>query len=125
MMNTTLTGPIRKSEEIILKKIIEDDTRIGLVAEIGNKVVGYIAVSIAHHPFRNTNPVAELDNMYIDEPYRQQGVGKMLIQEAKRFAKEKGATRLKVETAAQNEKAIAFYHSCGFADFDIVLEMSL
>lgn len=107
------------------KKMIEDENEIALVAESEDKIVGYIVVSIYHHSFRKENPIAELDNMYIEEEFRGKGIGTQLVAEAKRQAKGKGATRLKVEAAAQNEKAISFYRACGFEEFDIILQMSL
>jgi ribosomal protein S18 acetylase RimI-like enzyme len=51
------------------------------------------------------------------------GAGKKLIEEAKYMAREKGVKRIKVEAAVQNKKALTFYRSCGFEDFDLVLEM--
>jgi ribosomal protein S18 acetylase RimI-like enzyme len=107
------------------KKMIEDENEIALVAELEDKIVGYLVVSIYHHSFRKENPIAELDNMYIEEKFRGKGIGTQLVAEAKRKAKEKGARTLKVEAAAQNEKALSFYRACGFEDFDIILQMSL
>ncbi len=107
------------------KKAIEGEKGIALVAEVDKKIIGYIAVSIYNLPFRKQNPIAELDNMFIEETYRRNGVGKRLMVEARKLAKEKGATRFKVEAAAQNEKAIHFYHACGFSDFDVTLQMEL
>jgi ribosomal protein S18 acetylase RimI-like enzyme len=95
------------------------------VTELEDKIVGYLVVSIYHHSFRKENPIAELDNMYIEEKFRGKGIGTQLVAEAKRKAKEKGARTLKVEAAAQNEKALSFYRACGFEDFDIILQMSL
>ena len=95
-----------------------------LVAEIDETVVGYVAVSIYNLTFRTTNPIGELDNVYIDKSYRRKGVGQELIKGAIQKAKEKGVMRLRVEAAIQNEKAITFYRKCGFKDFDIVLEMN-
>jgi GNAT superfamily N-acetyltransferase len=105
--------------------MIEDEKEIALVADEGGKVVGYLVVTMYSHSFRRENPIAELENMFIEEPYRRQGIGKQLIAEAKKLAKEKGAKRLKVGAVAQNEKAISFYHSCGFEDFDLTLQMKL
>lgn len=107
------------------KRKIEADKDIALVAEINKDVVGYVVVSTYSQPFFKENPIAELDNMFIEESYRGKGIGKKLVEEAKKLAKEKGAKRFKVGAAAQNEKAIKFYQSCGFKDFDVVLLQSL
>lgn len=104
---------------------IEEDKNIALVAEDNGEVVGYIVVTLYSQPFLKENPIAELENMFVDESYRGKGIGKRLVEKAKRLAKEKGAKRFKVEAAAQNEKAIKFYKSCGFEDFDVTLLQSL
>lgn len=106
-----------------LKKTIESG--LALVAEVNEKVVGYIAISIYSISFRKENPISELDNMFVEDKFRSKGIGKKLVEQAKGLAKDKGARRFKVEATAKNEKAIKFYKDCGFEDFDVILEMNL
>ena len=113
------------SGQAYFKKVIEGDNGFALVAEVSGKVVGYVAVSIYNLSFRTKNPIAELDNVFIEEEFRRMGAGKKLIEKAKNLAREKGIKRIKVEAAVQNQKALAFYRSCGFKDFDLVLETDL
>ncbi len=98
---------------------------IAIVAEIDKKVVGYLVASIHIFSFRKDNPIAELGNMYVEEKYRRHGIGKKLVNEMMQVAKEKGVKRVKVEAAFQNENAIKFYKSCGFEEFDIILQSRL
>jgi ribosomal protein S18 acetylase RimI-like enzyme len=107
------------------KQTIEGEKGIALVAVVEDKVIGYIALSIYSQSFLKQNPIAELDNMFVNDAYRGKGVGKKLVEEAKRQAKGKGAKKLKVEAAVQNEKAINLYRSCGFSDFDLILMQDL
>lgn len=80
---------------------------------------------INNYPFRSKNPIAEIENMYIDERFRGIGTGTKLMNELKRILKEKKVKRIKVEAVAQNYKAIEFYKKNGFGDFDVTLELKL
>lgn len=107
------------------KKVIVDKDKIALVSEINGDVVGYIACSVYHKSFRITNPIAELDNMFVEDSHRGKGIGKKLVAQLMKLLKGMGAKRIKVEAAANNLRAIKFYRSCGFEDFDLILEQSL
>lgn len=106
-----------------IKKTIE--LGLVLVAVVNTKVVGYIAISIYNVSFRKENPISELDNMFVEDELRGKGIGKKLVEKARKLAKDKGAKRFRVEATAKNEKAIKFYKDCGFEVFDIILEMDL
>ena len=55
--------------------------------------------------------------LWVDEKYRRQGIGKELIYFAKSKAQEFGCRALILETQSCNEKAIAFYLSQGLKLF--------
>jgi ribosomal protein S18 acetylase RimI-like enzyme len=101
------------------------NSQVAVVAEVDGKVVGYLIASVRAQSFRRQNPIAELDNMFIDEHFRRHGIGKRLVIEMKEQLKKKGAKSVRVEAAFQNENAIEFYKSCGFDEFDLVLEATL
>lgn len=107
------------------QKRIENDASIVLLAEVDKKVVGYLVAFIDSYPFRSVNPIAEIENMFIEEKYRKHGIGKKLIDETKTIAQKRGAKRIKVAAFAQNSPAIHFYRTCGFNDFETILELSL
>ena len=53
-------------------------------------------------------------NIWVDEDYRYQGIGKRLIDKAIEIAKTGGQRALVLETQSCNDPAIRFYLSCGF-----------
>ncbi|HTH81595.1 MAG TPA: GNAT family N-acetyltransferase [Mucilaginibacter sp.] len=55
-----------------------------------------------------------LNDLYVDENYRKQGIGKKLIDAAINFAKEKNAKFVQLETATDNYNAQHLYESSGF-----------
>jgi ribosomal protein S18 acetylase RimI-like enzyme len=55
-----------------------------------------------------------LNDLYVDENYRKQGVGEKLIKAAMDFAKAQGSTFVQLETAVDNYTAQHLYESIGF-----------
>lgn len=55
--------------------------------------------------------VAVLNDLYTHPDFREQGIGRKLIEHCRQFAETKGAVRLQWLTAAQNETAQHLYDS--------------
>ena len=55
-----------------------------------------------------------LNDLYVDEQYRKQGVGKMLINYAMNFAKNNGSEFVQLETEYNNYTAQSLYEAIGF-----------
>ena len=53
-------------------------------------------------------------NLWVDEDYRCQGIGKQLVAKAIEIARSAGQRALVLETQSCNDPAIRFYLSCGF-----------
>ena len=86
-----------------------------IVAEIDNKIVGYLLgeeSDIPYYKFR----IAELCNMCIDSNYRKQGIGNALYKEFERAFKEQGITHFMVTASYKNENAKSFYKKMGFEE---------
>jgi len=90
-------------------------------------IVGYLVGWLIRKkmPYRTLKQQAELENMFVMRNYRSKGVGKMLVDEFKRWAKEKGVDNIKVTASGANKRAIEFYRKCGFKDYELTLEMNI
>jgi ribosomal protein S18 acetylase RimI-like enzyme len=55
-----------------------------------------------------------LNDLYVDEAFRKQGIGEALIKKAMEFARNDGATYIKLETAIDNYTAQSLYEAIGF-----------
>ena len=86
-----------------------------VVAEIDNKIVGYLLGEESDIPYYNFK-IAELCNMCIDSNYRKQGIGNSLYKEFERFYNEHGITHFIVTASFKNESAKAFYKKMGFEE---------
>lgn len=104
--------------------ILSDPEAICLVAQQDGKPVGYIAGRGKKVSYRKSK-YYEIENMGVIEDSRRKGIGKMLVDEFVKKAKEKGFQRLYVNAYDQNAKAIAFYKSCAFTEIDISFEKEL
>ncbi|MGB3405525.1 MAG: GNAT family N-acetyltransferase [Microcoleaceae cyanobacterium] len=99
-----------------LQQILNNDGygQIYLVC-INQEIIGYFAVifsfSLEYHG-RN----AILDELYIREQYRRQGIGKQTIQFVKEICRKKGINALHLEVDHQNTNAQRLYRQVGFVD---------
>jgi GNAT superfamily N-acetyltransferase len=94
------------------------------VAEQDEQAVGYLIGSCLNQLYMSVNPVAEIENMFVAEPFRRSGAGGQLVEAFKEWAREEGAAHLKVGALTRNHPAVSFYRKQGFVDMEIVLEQS-
>ena len=122
--NTLKLGwPLEREGKEYFKDMIENN--IVYVAEVSEKIIGYLAGSISEQISYITETFAELDNMYIDEKYRRFGVGTLLINEFKKYCKDNSIENIKVTASAKNSKAIQFYMKNGFEDYNVTLKCKI
>lgn len=55
-----------------------------------------------------------LNDLYVDEAYRKNGIGEQLIKTAMEFGKQTGATFIQLETQKENYTAQSLYKAIGF-----------
>ena len=84
-----------------------------LVKEIDGQVHGFIHVAFTPQLAR-AGYIAEVQELIIDEAYRERSYGKSLLQEAKKFCEEKGISIIEVLSSDYRTRAHHFYESNGF-----------
>lgn len=108
------------------KEGIENPETLTLVAKAGDEVIGYLVGGPAEsEDYRTVESLYEASSMWVNDKYRGEGIGTKLISRFESWAKEKGATRLKVVVSAKNEGAINLYRKTGFEDYDLILEKDI
>lgn len=98
------------------------------VAEIGNKVVGYVGVRIvpsSELTHRKDIKLAQLHTLSVHKEFRNSGIGRTLIEKAKDFAREFGANKMRVIAYSKNDRARYLYREMGFNEVEIVHECAL
>lgn len=75
----------------------------------GQELIGVLEVVM-----EDWNQRLRISELFVQEAYRHQGIGRVLINYAEKIAEAKGARMLVLETQATNVSAIQFYLACGY-----------
>lgn len=94
--------------------VFQSDDHTAFVAEYGNKIVGWIGAAQAL--MIEVMPHCEINGLVIDEHHRGMGVGKLLIDTVKKWAKEKGNDRIGLHCNVKRTDAHLFYQHLGFKE---------
>lgn len=115
--------PLSDEGKEYFKNLIEEAHVI--VAVLNNQIVGYLAGSINEKGSYEEIQYGEVNNMFIKSECRGYGVGKLLINDFKKYCISNGIKNLIVNASAKNISAIEFYRRNGFNDFNITLTMNI
>lgn len=99
--------------------------RITLVAELDNKVIGYLIGTLNTELSYILVRQAELDNMCVLDEYRKLGVGTKLFETFREICKENRIEEIKVTASYGNINAINFYKKNGFIEGEITLKQKI
>jgi aminoglycoside 6'-N-acetyltransferase I len=72
-------------------------------------------------PGATQSPVAYVEGIYVEADYRNQGVGRFLIQHAERWAIDLGCVRLASDALLENTDSYAFHTQLGFQEVERVV----
>lgn len=97
---------IQSNSDLLLK-------RNTMVAEVDGVVVGFAIVRLVGGPGAAE---AELESIVVAQDSRGMGLGKLLLSDSTRQAKDLGAPRLELEVRASNASAIRLYRRAGFSE---------
>lgn len=96
-----------------IKKRIERKDSIIFVVKDKQKYVGFTQL----YPTFSSISMKRawiLNDLYVDQEFRKQGIGEMLFQKAKDYATETGAKSISLSTAPDNYSAQRLYEKYGF-----------
>ncbi len=106
------------------KKAVTDENTFCMIAELDGKAVGYLVGTASNYLYR-TNKRGEINHMGVSPEYRSHGFGTKLIDEFKKWCKERGITHIAANTYFLDEKARRFYEKNGLKPIDVTLEGSI
>jgi GNAT superfamily N-acetyltransferase len=98
--------------EVALRQAIESHDSVVLVAEGAGALIGFITGYQDLHSVR-FGYRAWVEDFAVDPERRSQGVGKALLDAAKDWARERGATHLELDSALARTDAHRFYEREG------------
>jgi ribosomal protein S18 acetylase RimI-like enzyme len=109
--------------DFLARRLEAKDSQI-FVAEAGGSIRGFAQL----YPMLSSismRRVWVLNDLYVDEAHRQEGVAGALLDRSASFLKETGASRLEVKTARNNQAAQALYEKHGWRRDDVFIDYFL
>ncbi|MGG0120684.1 streptothricin N-acetyltransferase SatA [Bacillus paranthracis] len=109
------------NEELTYNEYINKPNQVIYIALLHNQIIGFIVLK------KNWNHYAYIEDITVDKKYRTLGVGKRLVDQAKKWVKEGNMPGIMLETQNNNVAACKFYEKCGFVigGFDFLIYKGL
>lgn len=92
-----------------------------LVAEEEGRVVGVCTLLIRRFSPMDASPGAWLDGLAVEERYRGRGIGRALMQEARRRAEEAGCDSVILHTHEDQKEALRLYEELGLVRHGLLM----
>jgi GNAT superfamily N-acetyltransferase len=118
-------GAVVIEEETLIKDGFGSQPKFrSLIAEWDGQAVGYALFFGIYSSFKG--PGIFLEDLFVREAFRGRGIGRALLRQVARIARQEGSYGIRWEVLGWNESAIKFYKSLGGQFFDewkqVVLE---
>ena len=97
-----------------INAVLESKDHTAFVAEYENKIVGWIGASQAI--MIEVMPHCEINGLVIDQDHRGMGIGKLLIDKVKQWAREKNNSKIGLRCNVKRTEAHLFYQHLGFTE---------
>lgn len=96
----------------------------------GKKIVGCVTGVLIDSPADETHwripqKTGEILELFVDEKYRVQGIGKELMSRIESYLKQKGCDTIVLSVFAPNIKARMFYQKLGYIDRTIIIRKDI
>jgi len=109
-----------KIAEKIFKKIVDKENylnKVAILSREGDKkrVVGFISLSF-NFTIHDLGLVATINELVIDENYRNKRIGSILLKNAIEEAKSRGCTEIEVSSSLERKDAHLFYKKHNFEE---------
>lgn len=95
-----------------LERLLCDKNHKLYVAEVSDKVVGYIHAN--NHDLLYTPHLKNIMGIAVSSNFRGKGIGKMLLNEVENWARDTGAWGIRLVSGATRMGSHAFYTACGY-----------
>lgn len=98
------------------------DEKKVFVALHNEVVVGYVTIEVVRFSMLmyNFDPLCVIGDIMISEPYRNKGLGKIFIEEAKKIAEKQNVKKLMLNVFGKNKTSYEYFKHLGFEDMDML-----
>jgi ribosomal protein S18 acetylase RimI-like enzyme len=108
-------------EEVATRMLACQNVLTTFIGELDGQPVGFACLRLIPH-LQGDEPYAELTDIYVDAPFRRQGVAGALIAHVEAAARAAGAGGLVIITDFDNAGAQATYRASGYANWALAME---
>lgn len=99
------------------KELLTQANTRAFIAYAGDAAIGYVLATIHERPASVFNPARRwlyIDQISVEPGWKNQGIGRQLMQAVLDAARAASITELEADTLAFNDAAQAFFRECGF-----------
>lgn len=118
----------QKYDEAALEKLLADENRPILIADIDGTVAGYafcILQVTENDPVLCDRRVLYIDDLCVEETLRGQGIAGKLYQRVLEYARELHCDAVTLNVWCGNDSAMKFYEKCGLKPQKVGMEVIL
>jgi aminoglycoside 6'-N-acetyltransferase I len=107
---------IHKEEVENYQRILTLDRETVYLAKVEKQYVGFIHLSLRteHVEGTHTSPVVYVEGLYIQPPYREKSIAKVLVQAGEAWGLKHHCREMASDTESSNVDSIAFHQKVGF-----------
>lgn len=102
-----------EAARLFLQNRFQNRESVVWVAGKGDRMVGFTQLYPSFSSV-SMKPIWILNDLFVDENYRKQGIARALMRAAENFARETGAVRIVLSTQVSNLAARSLYESLGY-----------
>ncbi len=104
--------PLSATTENICKLLLSSSDKI-YVAVFDSAVVGYVHAN--NYDLIYAPHMKNIMGIAVSREYKHQGIGRALLQRVEHWARETGASGIRLVSGSARTDAHAFYHRCGYS----------
>src|SRR5262245_12757264 len=108
-------------EQVAARMLACQNVLTTFIGEIDDQVVGFACLRLIPH-LQGDEPYAELTDIYVDAPFRRQGVARALIEQLEAAARPAGASGGVIFTGFADEGGQSAYRASGYARCAVAME---
>lgn len=118
--------PSEVGQNYLRKRIEDEETGVCFVAEAEGQIVGYMMGGLIEpEDYRVFRELAEGETMFVDDMYRNQGIGSEFAKLFEDWCRSKGVKRICLIASTDNDEAIKLYRRLGYKDYSLKLEKDI
>ena len=107
--------PPEEASQRVLDLRLDRNQTLLVAADAQGSLLGLVCCDLSYYLPLGA-PTCRITALAVDPKAQRRGVGRLLLREAERLAREAGAVRIELTSAPHRLEAHAFYRACGYGD---------